>query len=66
MPFTAFTAPEEVKANKYPVETWNQELCRQVVASALGVEVPFDILSYRPWLLSRKVARSYRQGNVFL
>ncbi|KAJ9610537.1 hypothetical protein H2200_005314 [Cladophialophora chaetospira] len=53
-------------ANKYPVENWNNELCRKVVVSALGTEAPFDILSYRPWLLRRKVARSYRQGNVFL
>jgi hypothetical protein len=54
------------QANKYPVESWNQELCRKVVVSALGTDVPFDIHSYRPWLLSRKVAKSYRQGNVFL
>ncbi|KIW23324.1 uncharacterized protein PV07_11532 [Cladophialophora immunda] len=53
-------------ATKYPVESWNQELCRQVVVSALGIEVSFDIHSYRPWVLSRKVARSYRAGNVFL
>ncbi|KIW65494.1 hypothetical protein PV04_07751 [Phialophora macrospora] len=53
-------------ANLYPVESWNQELCRKVVVSALGVDVPFDILSYRPWLLSRRVARSYRRRNVFL
>ncbi|ETI26007.1 hypothetical protein G647_02784 [Cladophialophora carrionii CBS 160.54] len=53
-------------ANLNPVESWNQELCRKVVVSALGIDVPFDILSYRPWLLSRKVARSYRKGNVFL
>ncbi|EXJ56965.1 hypothetical protein A1O7_07309 [Cladophialophora yegresii CBS 114405] len=52
--------------NLHPVESWNQELCRKVVVSALGVDVPLDILSYRPWLLSRKVARSYRKGNVFL
>ncbi|KAK5051904.1 hypothetical protein LTR84_002707 [Exophiala bonariae] len=49
-----------------PVECWNQELCRKVVTSALGVETPFQIHSYRPWLLSRKVAKSYRSGNVFL
>lgn len=53
-------------ADKYPVESWNLELCRQVVISALGTEAPFDIHSYRPWLLSRKVAKQYRVGNVFL
>ena len=52
--------------DKFPIEKWNQELCRQVIVSALGKEVPFDILSYRPWLLSRKVAKSYRVGKVFL
>ena len=59
-------ANQVLQANKYPVESWNQELCRKVVVGALGKEVPFDILSYRPWLLSRKVAKSYRQGKVFL
>lgn len=53
-------------AEKHPVETWNEDLCRQVVTAALGQETPFDIHSYRPWLLSRKVANSYRVGNVFL
>lgn len=52
--------------DKYPIENWNQELCRKVVVSALGTDVPFDVLSYRPWLLSRKVAKSYRVGNAFL
>ncbi|KAJ9619096.1 hypothetical protein H2204_012807 [Knufia peltigerae] len=53
-------------ATKQPVESWNQELCRQTVTSAIGKDIPFDVLSYRPWVLSRKVARFYRQGNVFL
>ncbi|KXH26613.1 FAD binding domain-containing protein [Colletotrichum simmondsii] len=26
----------------------------------------FDIKSFRPWVLSRKVAKEYRRGNVFL
>lgn len=53
-------------SDKHPVETWNEGLCREVVSNALGTEAEFDVLSYRPWLLSRKVARSYRVGNVFL
>lgn len=52
--------------NKHPVASWTQELCRQVVISAIGKDVPFDVLSYRPWLLSRKVAKQYRVGRVFL
>ncbi|KIW10485.1 hypothetical protein PV08_11449 [Exophiala spinifera] len=53
-------------ATKQPVESWNEDVCRQTVTSAIGKDISFDILSYRPWVLSRKVARSYRQGNVFL
>jgi 2-polyprenyl-6-methoxyphenol hydroxylase-like FAD-dependent oxidoreductase len=53
-------------AERHPVETWNEDLCRKVVTAALGQETHFDIHSYRPWLLSRKVANSYRIGNVFL
>lgn len=53
-------------AEKHPVNTWNEDLCRSVVTSAIGRDVPFDVLSYRPWILSRKVAQSYRTQNVFL
>lgn len=53
-------------ADIHPVETWNETLCNDVVKSAIGQEIPFQILSYRPWLLSRKVAKSYRIGHVFL
>ncbi|RVX67828.1 hypothetical protein B0A52_07756 [Exophiala mesophila] len=52
--------------DRHPVESWNQDLCRKFVGDALGVEAPVEILSYRPWLLSRKVAKAYRSGNVFL
>ena len=53
-------------STKHPVETWNEALCRQVVTSALGTDAEFDVLSYRPWLLSRKVAKQYRIDRVFL
>ncbi|KAM5361900.1 hypothetical protein ACJZ2D_012845 [Fusarium nematophilum] len=53
-------------SKKRPAESWSQELARTTVSAAIGQEVPFDILSYRPWLLSRKVANQYRQGNIFL
>ncbi|RKK12150.1 hypothetical protein BFJ68_g10180 [Fusarium oxysporum] len=53
-------------SDKYPVESWNEDLCRQVLKGAIGKDVTSKILSYRPWILSRKVAKSYRQGNVFL
>lgn len=54
------------QSNKHPVDTWTEGLCRKVVSAAIGREVPFDVLSYRPWILSRKVARQYHSGNVFL
>ncbi|OCL07710.1 hypothetical protein AOQ84DRAFT_294575, partial [Glonium stellatum] len=53
-------------SDKHPVNSWNEELCRRVVTAAIGQSVPFDVLSYRPWILSRKVAKQYRIGNVFL
>ncbi|KAH8883509.1 hypothetical protein GQ53DRAFT_882741 [Thozetella sp. PMI_491] len=53
-------------SKKHPAETWNQDLCRRTVAAAIGQDIPFEILSYRPWILSRKVAKQYRSGNVFL
>ena len=54
------------EADKHPVESWSEELCRQVLAGAIGKDIAPKILSYRPWLLSRKVAKEYRCGNVFL
>jgi 2-polyprenyl-6-methoxyphenol hydroxylase-like FAD-dependent oxidoreductase len=53
-------------SDKHPIDTWNEDLCRSVVTSAIGQNVLFDVLSYRPWILSRKVAKSYRTHNVFL
>lgn len=53
-------------SNKHPVDTWNTELCSRVVTAAIGQDVPFSILSYRPWILSRKVAQKYHVGNIFL
>ncbi|OBT95954.1 hypothetical protein VE01_06026 [Pseudogymnoascus verrucosus] len=53
-------------SKKHPVENWNEEHCRKVVTAAIGKSILFDILSWRPWILSRKVAKSYRVGNVFL
>ncbi|KAJ5655576.1 FAD binding domain-containing protein [Penicillium longicatenatum] len=53
-------------SDKYHVESWDERHCREVVDAAIGVKVPYDILSYRPWVLSRKVAHSYRMGQVFL
>ncbi|KAJ5354259.1 FAD binding domain-containing protein [Penicillium brevicompactum] len=51
---------------KWPVESWNEDHCRKVVDAAIGAKIDYDILSFRPWILSRKVARSYRESGVFL
>ncbi|CAG8381778.1 unnamed protein product [Penicillium salamii] len=51
---------------KWPVESWNEDRCRKVVDAAIGAKIDYDILSFRPWILSRKVARSYRESGVFL
>ena len=51
---------------KRPIEQWNEEHCREVVDKAIGKNISYDILSFRPWILSRKIAKNYRCGDVFL
>ncbi|KAK2031653.1 FAD binding domain-containing protein [Colletotrichum zoysiae] len=51
---------------KQPMETWNEEVAHATVSAAIGKDIPLKILSYRPWVLSRKVAKAYRRGNIFL
>jgi 2-polyprenyl-6-methoxyphenol hydroxylase-like FAD-dependent oxidoreductase len=53
-------------SKKHPVESWTDQHCRHVLNRAIGKEVKFDVLSFRPWILSRKIANQYRIGNVFL
>lgn len=53
-------------SKKHPVASWDEGLCHEVVTAAIGQDVPFQVLSYRPWILSRKVAKQYHSGNVFL
>ncbi|KAJ5390086.1 FAD binding domain-containing protein [Penicillium cataractarum] len=53
-------------SKKWPVESWNEEHCRKVVDAAIGAKAKYDVLSFRPWILSRKVAKSYSDGRVFL
>ncbi|KAF2664156.1 FAD binding domain-containing protein [Microthyrium microscopicum] len=49
-----------------PLEDWNEQRCRQIVDKAIGKQITYDILGFRPWTLSRKVAKDYRKGNVLL
>ncbi|KAK6073120.1 FAD binding domain-containing protein [Seiridium cupressi] len=53
-------------SEKHPVKSWTEELSRKVVTAAIGTDIPFEVLSYRPWVLSRKVANQYQIGNVLL
>jgi len=53
-------------AKRCPINKWNEKIARSVVTAAIGKEIPFDILSFRPWVLSRKVAKQYQIGKVFL
>jgi 2-polyprenyl-6-methoxyphenol hydroxylase-like FAD-dependent oxidoreductase len=50
----------------HPLESWDETLCRKIVDSAFGAEVPYSIKSFRPWIMRRQVAKTYRQGNIFL
>ncbi|KAI3392169.1 hypothetical protein diail_6117 [Diaporthe ilicicola] len=50
-----------------PLENWTEEIAREKVRAAIGRDdVSFNVLSYRPWILSRKVAKQYHIGNIFL
>ena len=51
---------------RHPVNSWNKELCLHTLKVAIGKHTEIDVVSWRPWILSRKVANQYRVGNVFL
>ncbi|KAI4723375.1 hypothetical protein E4T48_00575 [Aureobasidium sp. EXF-10727] len=53
-------------SQKHPIQSWDENLCRKIIDCAIGQKVPYEVLSFRPWVLSRKVARQYRRGRVFL
>lgn len=53
-------------AQTHPVESWTTDHCLEVLRAAIGSDIPIEVLSYRPWVLSRKVAEQYRQGRVLL
>ncbi|TDZ32890.1 putative polyketide hydroxylase [Colletotrichum spinosum] len=54
------------KPNRHPAEAWSEELARSTVSAAIGQDVPLEILSFRPWVLRRRVAKKYQHGNTFL
>lgn len=56
----------QVDVTKQPVESWTEEMCRSKIRDAIGKDIPFDILSFRPWVFRRQIATTFQQGNVFL
>lgn len=56
----------EVDTAEYPVESWTEEMCRAKVRAAIGQDVSFDILSFRPWVFRRQIAKTFQKGNILL
>lgn len=56
----------EVDTAEYPVESWTEEMCRAKVRAAIGQDVSFDILSFRPWVFRRQIAKTFQEGNILL
>lgn len=57
----------QVDVKQHPVETWTEDMAKAKIRGAIGSDdVPFDILSFRPWVFRRQVAVTFQKGNVFL
>ena len=56
----------QVDLNKQPIESWTDDMCRSKIRAAIGQDIPFDILSIRPWVFRRQIAETFQLGNVFL
>ncbi|CAI7607559.1 unnamed protein product [Penicillium glandicola] len=57
----------QVDVEQHPLESWTEDMCKTKIRSAIGKDdVPFDILSYRPWVFRRQVAFTFQKGNIFL
>lgn len=56
----------QVDLNQQPIESWTEDMCREKIRAAIGQDIPFNILSVRPWLFRRQIAETFQQGNVFL
>lgn len=53
-------------SKKMPTHLWTMEHAHKTVIAAIGKDIPIEVLSFRPWTFSRRVAKRYRAGNVFL
>jgi hypothetical protein len=51
---------------EYPRDQLDKMDPAQVVRTALGADLPFEVLFVRPWAGHRVVAARYREGRVFL
>lgn len=56
----------QIDVSKQPIESWTEALCREKVSAAIGQDVPFDVLSFRPWIFKRQIANTFHKGHVFL
>jgi 2-polyprenyl-6-methoxyphenol hydroxylase-like FAD-dependent oxidoreductase len=57
----------QVDVKQHPVDLWTEDMCRAKIRGAIGKDdVPFDILSFRPWVFRRQVAVTFQEGNIFL
>ncbi|KAJ5086585.1 Monooxygenase FAD-binding [Penicillium alfredii] len=56
----------QVDVTQQPIESWSDEMCRTKIRDAIGKDIPFDILSVRPWVFRRQIAETFQKGNVFL
>lgn len=55
-----------IQSTRWPVEKWTEQHAHDVVMATIGKQIPIEVLSFRPWVLSRKVAEIYQDGRVFL
>ncbi|KAJ5995669.1 hypothetical protein N7481_002646 [Penicillium waksmanii] len=56
----------QVDATKQPIDSWTDDLCQAKIRAAIGQDIPFDILSVRPWVFRRQIAQTFQRGNIFL
>ena len=56
----------EVDIVKQPVEFWTEDMRWAKIRAAIGQDVPFDILSFRPWVFRPQIAATFQKGIIFL
>ncbi|KAJ5593966.1 uncharacterized protein N7459_000174 [Penicillium hispanicum] len=56
----------QVDVSKQPIDSWTDDMSRNKIRAAIGQDIPFDILSVRPWVFRRQIAETFQKGNIFL